>query len=92
MLKLQYGVIAGCLTEAKASRCEKCRMASGVKQGELSAGNTVHRDAVLNDLISAAIVTADLDDLELYRLDIAMHESTSRRNTVPVHCVQVMTS
>ena len=67
-------------------------MASGVKQGELSAGNTVHRDAVLNDLISAAIVTADLDDLELYRLDIAMHESSSRRNTVPVHCVQVTTS
>lgn len=33
MLKLQYGAIAGCLTEAKASRCEKCRMASGVKQG-----------------------------------------------------------
>lgn len=33
MLKLQYGAIAGCLTEAKASRCEKCRMASGAEQG-----------------------------------------------------------
>lgn len=67
-------------------------MASGVKQGEPSAGNTDHRGAVPNDLISAAIVAADFDDLELYRLDIAMHESSSRRNTVPAHCVQVTTS
>ena len=67
-------------------------MASGVKQGEPSAGNTVHLGAVANALISAAIVAADFDDLELYRLDIAMHESSSRRNTVPAHCVQVTTS
>ncbi|EFT62220.1 hypothetical protein HMPREF9578_02582 [Cutibacterium acnes HL110PA4] len=57
----------------------------GCGAGELSAGNTVHRGAVLSDLISAAICTAEFDDLELYWLDIAMHESSPRRNTVPVH-------